>query len=40
MNVIAVSKDFRDNSVKLQFQGMGSQGVWGATYMQSISKYI
>jgi hypothetical protein len=40
MNLISLSREFRDSSIGLRFQGMGAQGVYSATYMQSLTKFI
>jgi hypothetical protein len=40
MSLIALQKDWHDNSLALRFQGMQGQGVYSATYMQSLTRFI
>lgn len=40
MSLITMQKEWNDNSLSMRFQGMHGQGVYSATYMQSLTKYI
>ena len=40
MNLATLQKEWTDNSLSMRFQGMGAQGMYSATYMQSLNKYI
>ena len=40
MNLVSLNREWDDNSLSLKFQGMAGQGMYSATYMQSLTKYI
>lgn len=40
MSLFTFSREWEDNSLNLRFQGVGGQGMYTATYMQSLTRYI